>query len=521
MVLYALLAVAVFAVVALVLDIAALRQGRRGDRSAADFAAAAGVSELEPVTPSTYAAACQAAWDYVVLNIDDADGAITPPNCAATFPATACDPAAPATATGTAGPLTVSITYPVPDADPLMRAELAGGDAPQAIDVARDGGPCQRLGVRIERERTFLFAGIIGTESGRTDVHAVARRVIQSGPDVPAVVALEPSGCDAVVATGAPLQITGAVGDPDSLLVDTDLSGCGSGFAIDGSLPGGVSAGEIEAYALSGPNALRTATGVVTPAPVGVTAPMGLGFLDVRYNCGAACAEPIGDLDALRADYGGPAPPAGLAASPAVPCTIPVGADVVESADVFVDCPVLRVEGRVTFTGTTAVTAGDVVITATGCVAVNDGACGAAVGVPRSSVTIYVRGNVVKEDQGKIVTTNTFLYANGFSAVAPAAPGSSELRMSAPQSGPFEDLLVWVDGAGDVVVGEQQVFSVEGTIAAPNARLVLAGTTAGAAPLRSQLVANRVATTGPEPIVVSPSAGRATGAVARQAKLIR
>ncbi|HVM08421.1 MAG TPA: hypothetical protein VM345_08170 [Acidimicrobiales bacterium] len=524
LVVYALLAVGIFAAVALVLDIAALRHGRRADRAATDLAVTAAASVLDPIDPPSAAPACQAAWDYVVLNRDDAEGAVSPPDCAAIFSAGVCDPTTPVTATGTYGPLTVSITHPVPDGDPLMRSELIGGDRDQPIDPGRDGLPCQRMAVRVERDRTFLFGAFVGTESSRTDVHSVARRIFQTGPDVPAIVALEPAGCDGIRATAAPLSVVPlAANEPDSIVVDTDLSACATGFAIDAAVPGAVTAGRIEAHALAGPSFARTANGVVAPAPTPAPARLGRGFLDVRYNCGAPCGQPAGALDALRAREGGPAAPVGLpVVTPgAVGCTVSPGETLTVTGDVYVDCDELRIEGRVTFTGQRAVVRGNVVITDSGCAAVNDSACGGVIGAGHSAVTVFVRGSVVKEPQATLALTRTFLHTGGFSAVAPAAPGSSQLRVSAPASGPFEDLLLWTDGSGDVRIGEQQVFQVEGTVAAPNAAVVLEGTTAGLGVFNSQIVARRIETAGTEPIVVSPSAGRATGRVARQVKLLR
>ena len=50
---YALLGVAFFTMAAVVLDIAALRNGRRADRTAADLAVTAGVTDLEVTDPSS------------------------------------------------------------------------------------------------------------------------------------------------------------------------------------------------------------------------------------------------------------------------------------------------------------------------------------------------------------------------------------------------------------------------------------------------------------------------------------
>ncbi|HEX7167541.1 MAG TPA: hypothetical protein VF230_11230 [Acidimicrobiales bacterium] len=526
-VIYALLAVAMATMTAIVLDLAALRQGRRADRAAADLAATAGAGVLDALDPSTFAPACQAAWDYVVINRDDADGPVSAPDCTTTFPeSAACDPAAPATVNGTYGPLQVSITYPIPNGHALMASEVAGGDQAQPVSGTHDGTPCQRVGVRIVRDRTFLFGAVAGTNSGRTDVHAVARSGF-SAPSavVPAVVSLERFGCDGVSTTadGGTLAVAGG-GQPGRIAVDSDASAC-AGFAIRAPAPSSLNAGVsgvIESYALSGSNFARAWTGSVVPAPSAVVRRLTQGFLDVRYNCGPPCGEAQGKLDALRAALGtGPAAPAGMPTY-AGACIVAPGETIVVPGDVFVDCPVLLVEGKITFLGARTVVAGGIDVAASGCLAINDGSCGAAGIPPQDSVLFLRAGGITKADKGDVVLDRVFVHSGAPFTIPRADPfGASRLHWRAPIGGDFEDLLAWTDAAGTYAVGEQQTTLIEGTIAAPNATVLLEAKSGSGTTQPVQLVANRVRLQGTGTFTLNPTAGRATGKVARPVKLIR
>lgn len=538
-VLYALLATALFTVAAVVLDLAALRQGRRADRAAADLAATAGASVLDPLVPSSAAAACQTAWDYVVLNRDAAEGAVSAPPCSATFSGgSPCDPVVASTATGTLGPLTVSITYPVPDTSPLMQAEVQGGDRPQAPVASFDGPACGRVAVRVQRTRRFLFGGLAGTPSGSTDVHAVARASVQPGTVVPGIVSVETTGCDGVSLSsdGGRLEV-----DPSGdglVVVDSDASGCGAGgFAVSAPSPsalraGGGAGGGISSFALAGPGFAQAWSGDVVPAPTPALARTGRSFLDVRYNCGPPCGQAQGALDALRSSLGpvgGPGEPV-FQYSGTVPGSCVVdAADVVElPVDVRVPCDAsvggLRVDGRLTLHGSTNVFDGGVVVTADGCLAVNDAACGSAVTVAKDSV-LYVRaGDVAVQWRGAAVLGRVFGYlASGVVRVDVGHPALPDrIAWTAPLAGDFEDLMGWSDSGGGVSsLSEQQSTQYEGTFVQPGGTVVLEGKPGSSTTQALQLVAARVRLQGSGTFELQPSSLRATGLVARIIKLIR
>ena len=535
MVLYALLAVAIFAVAAVVLDLAALRQGRRADRAAADLAATAAAGVLEVTDPATYSAACQAAWDYVVLNRDDADGTAAPPGCAAAFPAAACDPATPATATGTFGPLTVSITYPVPAGDLLMLSEVQGGDQPQASDPSVDGSACERVGVRVQRTRTFLFGRLAGVDAGRTDVHAVARNALASTTRAPGIVALEATGCDGltVSANGVVVRAQG-VAAPGYIVADSTASAC-AGFVIDvqapGSLlalPSGAQPGIIESRALGAGNVAAAfdgadlAAGRLGPAPRARSFALGRDFIDTRY--GAA-------ITALRTALGGagvPAPYNGIPFIPFAPLGCSVAAPtIVPAGNYFVDCPTLVVSSSITFMGGTVVFSGGLQVDDNACFALNHNGCGAPV-ASEDNVLFLRSGDLVKAEKGDLFLNRTIVHLTG----APASTdgririgpdfsgGATDLAWSPPAAGAFEDLAAWSDSGADMSIGGQGSTATNGTFFTPNARLTLVPRPGGSV-LGGQFVVRRLHADGNSELRVVTDAAVATTTQTRSVRLVR
>ena len=539
LVLYALLGVVLFTMAALVLDIAALRQARRVDRNAADLAVTAGAVELDLGDPASFAAACQAAWGYLVANTSDAPGAVSPPDCGAAFPpATPCSTALGArTASGSLGPMTVEITHPVPDTSPLMYAEVQGGDDPQAVEAATDGVACERLGVRVVRTRQFLFGGLAGAAGGTTDVHSVARARTASSPEIPGVVALERTGCDGVSSSsaGGRLDIA-AVGRPGVVLVDSDASACAGGFAI---APGdpiralgfGSDPGLISSFALAGAHFARAydpaavGDGRLSPTPTPTVTRTGRAIIDNRFNCTQpTCTAGTDHVDQLVAALSGPGAPAGYSTYSG-PCTLgPADLAVVALTNTFVDCAIFDVANSVTFAGTGTVFAGAVVVRDGGCLALNDTTCG-AIGVPLQDGVVFVRsGDLSKEPKGRLLLTQAFVYTAGAVVLPPdpdPAPDSA-LSWTAPLAGPFEDLLLWTGSSGAMRFGEQDATQLVGTLFTPGATLVMEGRGGGAGlTVGAQVVAGRVRLEGPGDVTLAPSAARATGRLTRQVRLIR
>lgn len=233
-ILYSILMLVVIALVALVLDIGAMRVDRRSAQTVADFASTAGVSVL--ATGGGGPDACDKAWSYVVSNIPELASANSPcrDSAGATRITWDCTspPAVPTVGTdGTANPYYVEITWPVPDSHPAMLGESY---------TDYDGDPCNRVGVGIERVRGFVFGGWIAP-AGSTGASAVARWT--EGFDEESAVALivlDPTGCGTLIAKGGGTDPGGVWvweapgGEPGRINVDSDASGCGGGkYVID------------------------------------------------------------------------------------------------------------------------------------------------------------------------------------------------------------------------------------------------------------------------------------------------
>ncbi|MCU1448501.1 MAG: hypothetical protein JWP02_671 [Acidimicrobiales bacterium] len=228
LIIWALLLVALLTMAAIVIDLSAVRTDRRGDRLSADSAVSAGAFVITDKAGGRYAA-CQAAWTYAAKNLSD--GSVPADPCGPFQTGTDCTnsgtspsqvgTATPSSASGSVGAFTVTITTPVSDSDPLLRADIIGGGASQppvtsSSGVQSDGKPCERVAVTIAFTRNSFFGGIVGSGSHTTNVHSVARRV-QGVKKVPAsLVMLAPRECD------LPLTATGSgnisIGDPSGNL---------------------------------------------------------------------------------------------------------------------------------------------------------------------------------------------------------------------------------------------------------------------------------------------------------------
>ena len=114
--------VAILAIAALVLDLGAVRSNRAASSLAADAAGGNGL------------AGCETALSYLELNLPGVT-TLTGASCLS-FP-TSCDDTTPvSTTTGTAGDWVATITYPVPDGNPLLDPSAIGAST-QAIVADR------------------------------------------------------------------------------------------------------------------------------------------------------------------------------------------------------------------------------------------------------------------------------------------------------------------------------------------------------------------------------------------------
>lgn len=548
-----------FGVTALAVDLSALRGDIRSDRLAADAAATAGAIHINPSSGSSANVACQVAWDYILLNLEDEGATVTAPNCATMV--SACGASA-RFATGFAGPYTVEITHPVLDGDPLMSG--------QAINTVIDGAACQRLGVEITRSRQYSFAPVIGIDAGSTAIGAVARVEINAGePEVVPLLVLEPVSCDALYASGqGSVTVAHFMDTPGIIVVDSDGSGgsssinCNTGnrWTIDakGNNNGWIRAlpvpgpdpiqSAILSYALSGapganpaksydPNDLTTGTGAVSgppqswfrlyPRPQASHRRITRAPIDWRYNCKTAyplylgfvkvdpCTQtPDPKIDDLIGMYGGPGSPMGISQRWTDTKSCSPSADVTVIGDWYVDCPggfiingvnVVFGSGNVVFDGT-------VDLRSSGTLTVN---------TTTDDRIVYIRGtgNLIKTAQSSITLNQTMAYMEG--GHLDLVGGSGGLTWTAPVGGDFEDLALWAEADAEFEIGGQAGNTLEGTFFTPLSNPFILAGQAGQFQTSAQFLTRRLQVGGQGEVIMHPDPDRQTPIPTLAVRLIR
>lgn len=260
-VLVALMMTVLFVIAALVIDLGLVRQNRQSDKSAADFAAAAGVRGLDNASgvPQPWKGIC-AARAYLVANSDElasmtgnyanGDGTKTYATdpCASPTEAPftdACGPGDQATwgtYTGSAdgGRIRVTIRsgYELPDVArfPEDVVVYTGDDGSGVFDG------CDHLAVIIEEGEDAYFGGVAGRSGYDTIIRSVARLVEGKTGDVsPALLLLERNDCNVLFiggSSGAVVRAAGFANSPgvihsDSLGNGTD---CDAGDVENGNI---------------------------------------------------------------------------------------------------------------------------------------------------------------------------------------------------------------------------------------------------------------------------------------------
>lgn len=223
LVLWSVLVIGLMTMVAIVLDLSALRADRREQRAAADAAVTAGAHVL---ATQGGANACAVTWEYATTNLGVPSGGAP---CVAFPPCTG----APWSVTGTSGGYTITIAHPVLDGDALLDADAVGPDFAVNLHPDADGVACDRIGVNISSTRQPIFARVIGASGNTTSAHSVAR-VAPGGPgDEPAsLVLLERNACRAVRTDGVNTRLIVAAANGAAGRIQADSR-------ADGSCPGG------------------------------------------------------------------------------------------------------------------------------------------------------------------------------------------------------------------------------------------------------------------------------------------
>ena len=228
----------------------------RENQSTADLAALAAGEDLGL---RNYADACQDAVNYVSINATDIPAIDAVSFCAQSgndVSTTVCSGGALAQATPsiTAGKYTVSVHFPVPD------AEIADASYGSGIN---DETPCERMRVIVTTTEGTSFGGVVGVDSfTATRSATVVAKQGTTGPLAPALWVLDPTGCTALsVAGGSEVtvgstspEITGIVAvESDGTTCasnDNTISVSGSGTRVRALPASGPSAGTIGLAAL-------------------------------------------------------------------------------------------------------------------------------------------------------------------------------------------------------------------------------------------------------------------------------
>lgn len=502
LVLWAAFLLGLFAMVAIVLDLGALRADRRKSRAAADAAATAGAQAVALGADS----ACSAAWRFAMVNLEVS----SPTSPCVSFPA--CNPASPSTVVRNqdVGSYRIFIAYPVasdPAGSDFLAAEAIGADITQPEYAGADGTPCERLGVRIELVREPIFARVIGSTSNRTSAHSVARymSVPGGGGEKPALVALHPTD-DCTIDSGPGMIRAMPTGTQPALMyADSDASGpnCagGSNTVFEGKNPGRIFAdpvgtvpGELGYFAATEALAFDTQptydeNGALPPvgaAKVKLVERITRRPLDVVYNCGSVvpalpavpgCTTGIGGTDLISdvsARYGTGTRPdgfstfpdpmmAGTCASP--PSVFPPG------INWYIDCPNFQVAAPVTFQNMDVVFSGNVEIKGGGVLNFNS--------LNVSDTTVVVRGTtgITTASGGWALNWNrTFLLMDNStcSRTSTASCGVIQFQVGQPSSwtpptgGLAKNLIYWSESSEPHSVQGNPNFLWDGIFAAPN-----------------------------------------------------
>ena len=172
--LVAILLVVLLLIAAFVVDLGGVRVERAANQVVADAAASA--AALTAGLTRDGAQVCEDAKQYVALNSAsigsvaelsgiDCSGFVTPQCTNST-----AEHASSTTVNG----VFIEIAYPVADGSTFMTSRQIG--APSQPASAADGGPCDRVGVRVQTDWAGAFSGLVGAAQLPADVHAVADR---------------------------------------------------------------------------------------------------------------------------------------------------------------------------------------------------------------------------------------------------------------------------------------------------------------------------------------------------------
>lgn len=541
---------------AIAVDLAAMRLDRSADQKVTDSAASAGALAAFAGNGQD---ACEAALAYVEVNAQGISSLDTS-GCLTSFSAAACDAATlPQSYTPPAvDRFSVTVTYPVPNGDPLMTSGLLGGSG-QTL-VAEDGEQCERVAVQMSATHTSLFAQLLGFDQGTTTVHSVARS-FDPGADGPPLnlLVLDRTGCNAIHVQGNGGVIVEKVTDPVTgdefpgvAAADSDASsGCSpSVILVDGAnstlradgKPGcpsdtlgtGEGCGVIQSIAPGTPgcNPLACTPGAgganpPIPEPIGMGGRITRVQVDHEYNCWPNYAAPpagtgwavspltsaneqdipgctgsndhIYDLINL-VGQNGPVGGFNTWTQPPLnlPCTIPSSnPGFTVTGDVRIDCADFVVQSDVTIEGN---------VVFDGNVNVTSGSANFTIDNTSGTGWAFFRdGHFVKDGQASLTILDTMVYLSDDSQITMNGGSTGTLRWVAPDAGDFDDLALWSDSPSTHVWAGQASLIMEGVFFSPWATADYSGAPgAGQNQTDAQWVADKLVARGNGVLRITP-----------------
>lgn len=545
---------------AIAIDLSAMRGDRTTDQKITDNAAAAGALAAWDGTGQD---ACEVALAYVAINTNEI-GSLDDTGCAPPTFSASCDPAFAESHTVFSGRFTITVTYPVPDGDPLMTSGILGAPAQASAD---DGDPCARVGVQMSALHDGLFAQVLGFSEGTTTVHSVAR--VQLPPEGPPLnlLVLDRLGCQAIHIHGQGGVIVNEVVDPDTGAVfpgvaasDSDASsGCtpavihlqGKALLRADGPPGcsgevtpgtGEGCGLVQVLAEGTPGCNTPACQIdgnnaeLYPMPTPLAERLTRMQVDHKYNCWSDYTSPpagtgwaVDPLDPPQQDIpgctgddphiyqligavGASGPSGHTTWSGSNPCQIVAGDSVTVSGSQWVDCDDFIVEGNVTINGGNVIFQGNVHVKSQGSLRINN------TGSP--GWAFFRGGTFTKDGQAWLFIHNTAVYLTKSSTIKIAGGSNGKLIWEAPDSGRFEDVALWSDSPITHEWAGQGELRMEGLFFTPWATADYSGIS-GQNQTDAQWVAHRLVAHGQGQLQIQPLFHHPVSFVAPQTSLIR
>jgi Flp pilus assembly protein TadG len=471
-------------IVAIVIDLGALRANARVDQSIADLAALSAGSGLADNNPTQ---ACHDAIGYINTNAH-LSSVIDASTFCSTMGGTSCTGGTgTATPSTTVGHFTVSIMYPV-SATVIADPNITTGAR------LNDGLPCQRMRVSITSTQNTHFAAAIGRPSLSATRNATVRPWPVGIQKAPALWLLDPHGCTALDVTGGSHVSVGTVAVPGVLSIDSDGTSCtgsqktiqagGAGTVVNAIPLTGTDRGRIQLYALP-PNATVCSGSACDPADVTgsrlAPQPQAVGVRATRsrvddvFNCHSSypafhgipvysnCnpATTPSYVDNLKTAIGTSGAPSGYQrwTTTGHSCNAASGTTSV-SGNWWIDCPngnglsignstnVEFKNGNVVFDGNVTMTGGTLKFNTNNATTSLPASC-----VPPAVVTpcigsasaaasfVYLRAGDINITGGVFTANHAFVY----SKVGYVKINSSPPVWNAPTEGPFAYLALWCD----------------------------------------------------------------------------